>query len=256
MPDSSLDLGIRPFIVSEVRDERPVPVVLVVLHGIRDNGDWQAAFSVPDAHSGLLAIEVHPISYRRLDTASFLFGWRDRQIDEFVLSRMKAIVRRFPSSPVPVFAHSNGAKVLARILDRLPVRPDGVFLAGAVCTKDDAGRFDDVRVFVANDCGLRDLWPLVAAALRPSVFGDVGVVGFGNSPIVDRFFAFGHAGALDPTHFQDWIYPSIVTGRLRRTGAIALGWRKHAAAYLRRAGAAVLLVLAGGALAVLLAMAA
>lgn len=208
--------------------------LLVVLHGIRDNGHWRQNFVDTKMLATIETVKVTSVCYARLDTFSFIFGARDREIDEFVLGRLRAIQEAHPGWRVFIFAHSNGSKVLSRIMPRLGFPVAGVFLAGSICHPHDVGCFDDVEDFVVNDCGVKDIWPLLAAAVHPSQFGETGVVGFNSHPVVDRFFHFGHSGALTKEHFLAWVIPAIQYGVPRVPPVIDPGWRKHAAVYARR----------------------
>ncbi|GGK30187.1 hypothetical protein [Salinarimonas ramus] len=248
MADHFREIGIAPFVQETDVAPPPPERLVVVLHGMRDDGFWRHTFQAEADRfvSGRVAIEA--VNFGRLDTWAFLTGSKARLIEEFVLGRIATIVARHPDARLFFFAHSYGTSVLARLVPRIERRITGVFLAGAICHPIDAGLFDSVETFVVNECGVHDVWPLVAATVKPSVYGPVGTCGFNGAPIVDRFFRYDHSGALTQEHFRHWVLPAIVTERLRRSKPIDPGWRKHVPVYARRclviAVAALILVVA------------
>jgi hypothetical protein len=73
------------------------------------------------------------------------------------------------------------------------------------------------------------------------------VVGFHAYPVIDRQFGFSHAGALTKKHFDAWILPTIVEGKVRDTKRKSTGFLFHLTFYGR-------LVLLGAILALLAAL--
>ena len=54
---------------------------------------------------------------------------------------------------------------------------------------DDDRRFSCCHNNLINDCGTRDYYPILSAAVRKGTFGHTGVVGFHNPPIQDEILS-------------------------------------------------------------------
>jgi hypothetical protein len=213
---------------------------------MRDDPSW-ASRIINDLGYFNDTIIIAPINYGRLNAIDFLIGRLDNSIDEFITSRIYDIHRRHPDSPLSIMCHSNGTKSVARIIGKLELPIQYVFLCGSICHTRDVSELTKVQRRPINDCGLRDPWPIIAAIIRPKKFSATGVVGFHAYPVIDRQFGFSHAGALTKKHFDAWILPTIVEGKVRDTKRKSTGFLFHLTFYGR-------LVLLGAILALLAAL--
>jgi hypothetical protein len=210
----------------------PPPHVLIAIHGMRDDPSW-ASQIINDLGYFNDTIIIAPINYGRLNVIDFLLGRLDDWIDEFILARIADIHRRHPNSPLSIMCHSNGTKSLARVIGKLTIPIEYVFLCGSICHYRDVTELTKVQRRPINDCGLRDPWPIVAATIRPNKFSATGVSGFHSFPVIDRQFGFSHAGALTKKHFDHWILPTIIEGKVRDTRRKRTDFLFHLPTYAR-----------------------
>jgi hypothetical protein len=218
--------------VAAVDDARP-PHVLICIHGIRDDGAWcnSTATALGDFLDS--KIEIICVRYDRVSSYGFILGRNRDAIKLDVIDQINFVKRSFPESPISVLAHSNGTKVLAEIIPDLDFELEWIFLCGSVCHIRDVNNLRKVSRVPVNDVGTKDWWPIIAEALRPSMFGATGTNGFYRFPVKDRFFAYYHGQGTNEEHIQNWILPTLATGRVRNTAAINFRTKKHAATYIR-----------------------
>jgi len=219
-------------VANDLVTETPPHHVLVAIHGMRDDPSW-ASRIINDIGYFNEVIIIAPINYGRLNAIDFFLGRLDDSIDGFIISRISDIHRRNPDSPLSIMCHSNGTKSVARIIGKLEFPIQYVFLCGSICHTRDVSELTKVQRRPINDCGLRDPWPILAAMIRPKKFSATGVLGFHAYPVIDRQFGFSHAGALTKKHFDDWILPTIVEGKVRDTRRRSTGFLFHLTSYGR-----------------------
>lgn len=231
MPEKTFELSSQFNItVADVEDERP-PHIVIALHGIRDNSSWSYEL-IPHASPFEDTIIIAPVSYERLGTTRFILNLFMGAIDRRVIKRINRVHDLHPNSPISIMCHSNGTKILARVLNKLEFEPEYIFLVGSVCHLNDCDNFT-ARRRVVNECGVNDRYPVIAETIRPSVFGATGVFGFNNYPIIDRQFPYDHSNALSRSHFEEWIIPIITTGKVRKTEYLSPRYSKHFSRYIR-----------------------
>lgn len=73
---------------------------------------------------------------------------------------------------------------------------------------------------VINDCGYRDIWPVLAQTITWG-YGSSGRFGFGHGRVKDRFHGTGHSGFLEPDFVEKYWVPyfskdEIVNGESSR----------------------------------------
>ena len=211
------------------------PHVLVCVHGIRDDGSWGSAAKI-SVKSGLFdnSITVLSARYDRVSSIGFILGYRHAQNCDDLVTQLHQIRSDYPSSYISVICHSNGTKVFADISRRLEFEIEWIFLCGSVCRVRDAEKFLLRNRQTVNDAGTLDWWPVVAEALRPSLFGATGVGGFHRHPITDRWFRYHHGGGVTLKHINEWIIPTLVTGRVVEVAPIEIGFKKQMPTWLRR----------------------
>lgn len=194
----------------------PPDHVVVLLHGIRTEAPWaEMVRQVLAAHAP--GIRVFPFRYGYFDVFRFLspVGTRRRPA-EMVVRRLRVLKEEFPGVPLSVVAHSFGTYTIARILDdETDIRLHRLLLCGSIIPQDY--RWDKVsdRIDeeVVNDCGARDVWPVLARAGTWG-FGPSGTFGFGHPAVRDRFHDFRHSDFFDPDFVRRFWVPYLVDGEI------------------------------------------
>ncbi|GEM_PF-829933 len=186
-----------------------------VLHGMWSISNWYNDYNrAVTGKVATVAYKFVPISYRFPSKMQFLSGLGSSERCEIVEGRIKHAIEMEPSDSFSIICHSFGTKVFSGLSTELKSRFDWVFFAGSICLLNDELYLRACAGNLVNDCGGLDLLPALAEAVRPSIYGQTGVVGFGNHPINDRFFCIGHSGAVSQTHFRDWIFPVLETSQV------------------------------------------
>jgi hypothetical protein len=219
--------------VEEIADERP-PHVLICVHGIRDDGAWCGLSTITPGRflDGRIAITC--VRYDRLSAWGFLFGRKHNEIQQDVIDQLNYIRSRFSDSLFSILCHSNGSKVVADIIDKISFQIEWIFLCGSVCHRRHIRSLRTINRDVVNDAGIKDWWPVLAEAFRPSVFQATGVFGFHQFPVQDRFFAYKHGDGIRREHIEAWILPTLATGAVQRTELMDVGFKKHIPIYIHR----------------------
>jgi hypothetical protein len=84
-----------------------------------------------------------------------------------------------------------------------------------------------VETEVINDCGIRDIWPILAQSTTFG-YGPSGRFGFGTPGIRDRFHDFGHAAFFQKNFVRDYWLPWFRNGKFVNSSATApSGARRH-----------------------------
>ncbi len=216
--DKQIDLSASGFINEAiVNDARPAHI-LITVPGIRDNGaHWaQILRNVADKQSKFSRqdVEVKPASSGRMGSLPFLLSIGHGRIRKKFSERINSIINQYQENEFSILCHSNGTKIIYDIIRELERKPEYLFLCGSICHRDELENFRYRNRDIINDCGTRDIWPILAETIRPWTFSATGVSGFGNYPIKDRFFPYTHSQYLVEDHFSDWILPVIFTGEI------------------------------------------
>lgn len=193
----------------------PVTHLVLVLHGILSISDKWLEFN--KKFSGRFEdVEIHtkPISYQLIGPIKLMTGQGRKERTKLVEHRIKKSLEDNEYDLASIHCHSNGTKVFAHLSSEVHTSFEWIFFAGSVCHPDDDIKLSSCKENIVNDCGVKDIFPILAAAVRPKVFGHTGVVGFNNPPVTDRFFQCGHSQANGPDHFEKWIIPILLGGEL------------------------------------------
>jgi hypothetical protein len=194
-------------------DEQPAHVV-TMLHGIRDHGIWALDLQHHSRKHGL-KILIQPVSYGWLGALPFLLRIGAKGIEEKVLGELDRIFELYPGATHSLVAHSNGTKIISRIVDKLGCKYKYIIFCGSVCMREDAPIAGQYSKSVINDCSPIDFWPLIAQIINPWHYEATGTYGFRRGGIEDRFFSVAHGGCLTAVHFTDFILPIIFKNTLR-----------------------------------------
>jgi Putative serine esterase (DUF676) len=201
--------------------------IVILVHGIRTFGDWQDRLYAL-LKSSEPAVEVHIYKYKYLGTLAFLLPpLRDRVVKEF-REYLASHAEAWHDARVDIVAHSFGtyivAQAIAGLTDEGP-RFHTVILSGSVLQVTFPWNNIIRRGIVQraiNDCGRKDIWPLIAQMLvwRMGIAGRYGFVGVTGPDVglVNRFFPFGHSGFFEATegykhadHFMERSWLPLLT---------------------------------------------
>jgi pimeloyl-ACP methyl ester carboxylesterase len=199
-----------------------VVALVVVLHGIRDMGEWTSQFEKPlqeafrKKYSGNDKLQVYRPSYGYFAMGPFLL-WSDRQVNvRWFMDEFTELKAKYPSlKEIDFIGHSNGTYVLASALRKYKtMRIDRAVFAGSVVRRDFdwgmlKGRIRGVRNYVGSKDWVVGLFPrLFELPVFNAVNRDIGSAGFngfegsfGNAAET-RFISGSHGAALQSANIR------------------------------------------------------
>jgi pimeloyl-ACP methyl ester carboxylesterase len=192
--------------------------VVVLIHGIRTSGWWGSRVAVTFERK--TSATVIPLKYGYFDLLRFLCPFRICRNGpiERLRREIEGIRQKYPDARLIVFAHSFGTYALSKILLENPYfKFNRVILCGSIIAeKFDWRRVEDQilatnkRDGIINECGLRDVWPVLAKSLSFG-YGASGTYGFGAFNVRDRFHPNRHSDFFEPD-FVDRYWVPILKG--------------------------------------------
>lgn len=203
-------MGITPPARHEVRE------LVVLIHGIRTDAVWEDL--VAHKFRLITGLDVRPISYGYFDSFRFWVPFLTRDAPLKRIEReLRAIRESNPSIPISVIAHSFGTYVIVRILDDNPfLHLNWLILCGSIVPR--AFRWDRIRKGqlehpVINDCGQRDIWPILAQSASWG-YGASGTLGFGSADAIDRYHPVTHSEFFTVSFVKKYWIPLFATGEI------------------------------------------
>lgn len=189
--------------------------IVVLLHGMNTNAEWQEALAEPIRNE--TSIEPLVVGYGNFHPVKFWlpFFFRPGRIKK-VLTDLRSIRKRHPDADISVVAHSFGTYVMSKILaTSVELKFHRILFCGAIVDTDYDWSAVEARLTapVINDIGRWDYWPSMAKSWSWG-YGDSGCVGFQNSLVRDRHFEYGHSDFLDVQHMQKYWLPYLLDGRV------------------------------------------
>lgn len=187
--------------------------IVVLIHGIRTAAWWQSR--VATVFEGAPDVKVIPLKYGYFDLVRFLcpFGVCRRAPIERLRKQLEGIRQKYPGHRLVVFAHSYGTYALSKILMENPYFTfDRVVLCGSIISEgydwnrvDNQILFADKRDAIINECGTRDIWPVLAKSVSWG-YGASGTYGFGAFNVRDRFHELTHSQFFEDAFIrQHWL---------------------------------------------------
>ena len=198
--------------------------IVFLLHGIRTQGEWMTRVSHL-LHNQAEVTAVRQITYGFLDSIRFLLPipfLRRRPILR-ILNLMLYEITADPNVKLSVIAHSFGAYIIGTILMANPaIRIHRLLLCGSILPNTfewDKIRDSQLSVSrdgnwsVINDCGTRDIWPVLAQFVTFG-YGSSGRFGFGHPRVKDRYFNIKHSGYFEEENVVAYWTPFITKGEI------------------------------------------
>ena len=206
--------------ITKTGDEKEDRHVVLLIHGIRTQGEWaDRVRNIFAEHPSIT--ETKPVRYGFLDVLRFLVPGPLFKRKPFDVVFDAILGEQFDNSgtQVSVIAHSFGAYIVAKILQKRPyVRLFRLLLCGSVLTESFPWRQINTDQLnssgnwrAVNDCGEKDIWPILAKNVSVE-YGSSGRLGFGNSIVRDRFFSKKHSEFFLEKHIRDYWLPYISDG--------------------------------------------
>jgi hypothetical protein len=195
--------------------------IIFVIHGIKDEGAWQ------DMIARTLATDrciVQSLCFDDLYGLGFAFGWQVNSIVRRVEKNIRHAIHQetngFNHVSLSAIGHSFGTYVLLKVLEDNPEISIGkLVLCGSVINRNY--RFDKLKnlpSLVINECGARDIWPVVAEGISIKEYGAAGTWGLRGVPVItDRFHDLGHSGFLKESFANEFWKPFFHNGQVKRS---------------------------------------
>jgi pimeloyl-ACP methyl ester carboxylesterase len=202
--------------------------LVLLVHGIRTQAEWQGM--VRDSLTRVGTV-VEPIKYEYFDAFRFWFPFFTRKLPlKQVLWKVRHAIGRHEGREVVIIAHSFGTYAILNILvDQPDIRCTRLLLCGSVV--DRAFRWDKLANLpeVLNDCGSRDIWPVLAQSLSWG-YGASGTFGFGTPGVRDRAHDCRHGDYFNKEfverYWLPWLHHGIyVPSEFESTQPASPWWR-------------------------------
>lgn len=197
----------------DVRKNKQITHVVLLLHGIRDLGGWQERVGRQIERS-LPGTKCVAVRYGWFSPLAFL---APMSRSHSAVEKLKAAYDRALADErrarISIIAHSFGTHVLGECLRKYDiVRPHRLILCGGVLSRQFEWNAVMRRITpqgdlsVLNECGDTDTWPVVAE-ICVSRYGASGAYGFLETEGVStRYRKGGHGLFFDDTHVaKSWI---------------------------------------------------
>ncbi|MEZ4699175.1 MAG: hypothetical protein R2834_02505 [Rhodothermales bacterium] len=200
------------------------PQIVVLVHGIRTQAPW-AEMVMHCLEDEPTVQKVIPVRYGYFNMFRFLTPVLTRRGPIQQLAReLRDIRKQYPDARLSLIAHSFGTYATAQVLDNeTDIEIDRLILCGSIIPQDF--RWDKVadRVHheILNDCGTRDIWPVMAKFMTWG-FGPSGTFGFGKSRVRDRFHNFRHSDFFNRDFVETYWSPYIAAGEIKHSD-----WELH-----------------------------
>jgi hypothetical protein len=185
--------------------------VVFLVHGIRTHGQWfRAVRRVIEASP----CQVIDIKFGYWNVIRFLIPGRRK----FPITKVAAEIRQakvqFPGARLFAIAHSFGTYVLVNALEDPTFEMTRVILCGSIVPENFVPQryfFASGGIRIINDCGVRDIWPVLAKCTTWG-YGATGTFGMGTSSVKDRYFNFTHGDFFAPEFVAKYWMPFINEG--------------------------------------------
>lgn len=188
---------------------------IVVIHGIRDRGAWMEMVRAQLTDQDTF---VQPTDFDWVDAGRFMCGLFVGRIIKRVTDRIRD-AHADHGGELIIIAHSFGTYLTSQILLKNPdIRCSKIIFCGAVISKDFEFRHLTQKPLIVNECGDRDIYPILAHGFSVwKMYGDTGVSGVRHSSVRDRFHDCAHSDYLVPEFVEKYWLPFVRNGEIINT---------------------------------------
>ena len=200
--------------------------VVVVIHGIRTHAKWaERVCEILEKAPNIR--EAKPIRYGLFSAPRLLlpFGRKGaikKVYEEFKDYRDLVVKKKYPNAKISILAHSFGTYITSRLLtegDYADVQVHRVALCGSIIKKNFKWK-EASKVIgelpVMNDCGTKDIWPIIAASATVG-YGATGVDGARSGIVQDRNHPLPHSGFFTDEFAERYWLPFFADGDRKRS---------------------------------------
>ena len=202
------------------RDASSIEHVVILIHGIRTQADWQTMLHDEFSKAG---IAVAPTNYGRFELFKFLFPIRSftQPAIDRVWDLIRSVKRDYPNAKISFLAHSFGTHILTKILERdIDLKIHRIAFCGSVVRYDfPLQRYTQQFLPpIVNEVSANDPWPAIAEKLGFG-YGSVGTRGFKSHYVEDRWHdGFGHSQYLTNIFCKTFWIPFFRDGNVVKSG--------------------------------------
>lgn len=185
--------------------------LVVIVHGIRDQGTWMDMLEAE--LRTLPGIQVQITDFDYYDAFCFMCGIRTAKIIDEVRDKILVAEDEFHPKEIDIIAHSFGTYVVTEILRKTSIlRVNRLIFCGAVVSRSFQYNLLPHAPKVINECGGRDIWPIVAQGFRfiaAGPYGAAGVFGLRQAKVTNRYHDFGHSAYLTQSFVRKFWLPYV-----------------------------------------------
>jgi hypothetical protein len=200
----------------EFSDRSGIQHVLLLIHGIRTHADWFE--TVTRIFASESSCEVVPIRYKYFDLIKFISPVGRGAPVRLIRKQLQNARAKYARAKISVIAHSFGTYALMHaIRDNRDIEIFRIILCGSVVP--ETWDFEDYFITrgestdIVNDCGVRDVWPVLARCCSWG-YGASGTFGKAGVGVRDRKFPYSHSDFFQPLFISRYWVPFIEHGQI------------------------------------------
>ena len=193
--------------------------IILLVHGIRTHAWWQG--ELRSLIEEKLDATVIPLKYGYFDVVRFWcpFGICRQGPIRRLHKDLREVINQFRDRDISIIAHSYGTYAISQILlEYEDIKLNSLVLCGSIIPASfpwarikDQIKQTVMREAVLNECGTKDIWPVLATATTWG-YGNSGTYGFGSPQVTDRTHAMPHSGYLNKEFASKFWLPFLKQG--------------------------------------------
>jgi hypothetical protein len=158
-------------------EQLPPPMLIFLVHGIRDYAEWQEALAL-EIYNFTKNVIIIPVQYGYFNAFQFLSPLQRNRASRIFADKYIQAKLKYPGSKIAIAAHSNGTYAVAKAFERYNTfHADRLYLAGSVLPQNFNWANVNITT-VRNDIANFD-WPVgFLCNVIKCVDRQIGVAGF------------------------------------------------------------------------------